>query len=248
MCINDMGIAAKGSLGEIHSIRLIYCRKRFLWIPHWCISIGNMNISRGSKSTGWLWQLFTYVNHSRQIYVNYLKHIAVRNENEDLSALGFGHSETSFNLQRNLPSSITLSVLCYAAGFWLLLGFLQLTEVFLAFLHVLLRETKIMPLTFYKLLCETLGFCIAMLLQMMLCHWCHKQWWIHQPSGAHLWGRASPAVVERSSNSHAKRSLLLSLEYFLWQRECENIASFITKDINKSWCWHWLQVSPTPQT
>lgn len=70
-----------------------------------------------------------------------------------------------------------------------------------------------MPLTFYKLLCETLGSCIAMLLQMqmMLCHWCHKQWWIHQPSGARLWGRASPAAGERSSNSHAKISLLLSL-------------------------------------
>lgn len=81
------------------------------------------------------------------------------------------------------------------------------------FLYALLKETKTMPLTFYKLLCETLGSCIAMLLQMqmMLCHWCHKQWWIHQPSGAHLWGKASPAVGERSSNSHAKISLLLSL-------------------------------------
>lgn len=71
-------------------------------------------IEWASKSTDWLYQLFTHVNHSRQIYGNYLNSSAVRNKNKNHDVLDFGYSETGCNLQYSLPSGTLLLVLCYA--------------------------------------------------------------------------------------------------------------------------------------
>lgn len=55
----------------------------------------------GSKSIDWLCQLFAHVNHSRQIYGNYLNSSAVRNKSKNPDVLGFGYSEIDCNLQHS---------------------------------------------------------------------------------------------------------------------------------------------------